>query len=157
MATPQQGVQQKSEQPKSDLLGKPPTKAELVTYLPKDGDPAKVRWAGKTFHANMGLMVDDPIVLAKARTSKWFHVGEGAPRVEVEETVEPKNQDQYRAHVAAWIRTVQTKSEFDARWQSEETLRINCGMGTSDLDLLNDFMRPYLAELEKRSRPGRSA
>lgn len=124
-------------------------KPESVTYLPRDGDPAKIKWGGRMFHANAPVMIDNPILLAKARLSKWFHVGEGAPHVEVEDTPDPKNPDQYRAHVASWLKTVETLSQLDKRYADEEELRISCGVGGEDFDVLKSLIGPKRAELKR--------
>lgn len=121
--------------------------AEDVTYVPDPGDPASVKWAGRTFHANMPLQISNEKHLAKARENKWFHVGSGAPKVRVENRPEPKNQDQYRAHVAAWLPIVKSVEELDRKWESEEGLRIACGIGTEDLELLNPLVSTRRYEL----------
>lgn len=131
-----------------------PGAGQLVTYLPKDGDPPKVRWGRVTFHANVGQMISDAKLLAKAKANKWFHVGDGAPRVEIEETAEPRNSDQYRAHVAKWLPTVQTASHLDEVWAGEEMLRRDCGVGGEDLELLDKLLLPRRAELRRAEMPG---
>ncbi len=135
----------------ADLMS---AQGEFVTYLPRDGDPPKTKWAGIVFHANIGQRISDPKLIAKARLNKWFHVGEGAPKVEVEETTEPKNSDQYRAHVATWIKGVTSSAEFYTKWTAEEGLRTACGVGGIDDELLSAFLTPWLAELKKSELPG---
>lgn len=122
---------------------------ESVTYLPREGDPPKVTWGGKTFHANVAVPVNDRAMIAKARSNPCFHVGENAPHVKVEETGDPKTPEQYRAHVAAWLPKVSSTAQLDARWAAEEELRIACGVGGEDFDLLGALMGPRRAELKK--------
>lgn len=128
---------------------------ESVTYLPKDGDPAKVKWGGRMFHANVPLKISDPVLLDKARKNKWFHVGEGAPHVEVEETSEPKTPEQYVAHCVAWLKALEPEGgerALDDRWAAEESLRMSCGVGTSDLDYLATLISPKRGELRRASQ-----
>lgn len=136
----------KTAAPSGDLLNK----GEKVTYLPRDGDPPKIKWGGKWFHANIAQPIDNPILLAKARANKWFHVGEGAPVVVVEETIEPRTPEQYRAHVAAWLKDMNTLDQFEQRWAAEEPLRQSCGFGGEDYDVLvRQMLSPKRAQLKQ--------
>lgn len=135
------------------VTGGKPAAAEPVTYMPRDGDPSKIKWGGKVFHANVAQQIDNPILLTKARSNKWFHVGEGAPVVAVEETIEPKTPEQYRTHVVAWLKTVETVTELEKKWADEERLRMTCGVGGEDLDLLAAAIRPRRAQLALAGLP----
>lgn len=138
------------EAKRGGLLGDGAARAsEPVTYLPQDGDPAKTRWRGTMFHANIPVAISDPDMLAAARSNKFFHVGEGAPHVVVEETLEPKTPEQYRAHVVGWLKTVETMRELDDKWEAEEVLRIHVGAGTDDIEYLKTLLGPKREELRK--------
>jgi len=131
--------------------------SEHVTYLPSEGDPIKTTWMGITFHANVPKEVTNQALIAKAKQNRFFKVGDFNPardRVSVENTPLPKTSEQYRAHAVAWIKTVESVDDLDTRWQSEETLRMHCGVGTDDIEWLQDFLGPKRHELKRRGLPG---
>lgn len=153
MANPNQnngpGGQQNNRPPVTQSVA---PKGENVTYVPGEGDPASIRWRGLTFHANIPLLITDEFHLLAAKGNKFFKVGEFKPgdAVPVEETGLPKTSDQYRAHCVAWLKKVETTDELNRRWEGEEMLRRDCGVGTDDYDYLSSLLTPKRAELKKR-------
>lgn len=130
--------------------------SEQITYRPiHDGDPAKVTWMGLVFHANVPKTITNPKLIDAAKGNKWFKVGEFDPKtdgVPVEETGLPKTPEQYRAHVIAWLKRMESVDALDTKWAGEETLRIECGVGTDDIEYLAGFVDPARHELRKRDR-----
>lgn len=151
-------VQQQSSKTEPNSNGKPTPaapakKSEQVTYVPGPEDPVSVQWAGHIFHANVPKAVENAEVIASARLNKFFKVGEFKPGDAVptrDEPQEPKTPEQYRAHAIAWLKTMQTVNQLDEKWQGEETLRMKCGVGTDDIELLMGLFQPKRAELRKR-------
>jgi hypothetical protein len=130
--------------------------SEQVTYLPGPGDPVQVKWGKHVFSANVPRPVTDPRLIEKAKSNKFFKVGQFDPQrdgVKTEAVVLPKTAEQYRAWCIAWAKTMERVTDFDRRWQEEEGLRIACEVGTEDLDLINSVIGPMRAELVKRDRP----
>jgi hypothetical protein len=135
---------------------KPETEAvsETVTYLPGPEGPTMTKWMGQVFHANAPKIVTNPQLIDKARANRSFKVGPFDPAKDTVETVEPvpgpKTSDQYRAHAVAWLKTMQSVDELDRKWAGEEVLRIDCEVGTDDIDLLRSLFDPKRSELRKR-------
>lgn len=144
---------------------------EQVTYIPGEGDPVTTRWGGFVFTANKPVTINghsgDPAkgeckpherakfdMIQAARKNKFFRVGDFDPKeaVKVEDDpVEPKTPEQYRAYAIAWGLKTDDLNIFDKRWASEEPLRMKCGVGTDDLDLLQSTIGPHRAELVKKA------
>lgn len=141
----------KASAAKAAVPAVPKPAGELVTYVPQqEGDPHKTRWAGIVFHANVPVRVTNPRLVEKARENPWFHVGEGPPVPRTAPKRErPKTPDQYRAHVVAWLKEMDSPEELQARWIAEEGLRQECGVGPGDLDYLETLIRPKLTELKR--------
>jgi hypothetical protein len=138
--------------------------SEQVTYLPQPGDPASVEWGGKKFHANTPQTLKAHAegnpperaahdLIEKARKNKYFKVGNFNAKkdsVEVDEQPSlPRTPEQYRAWAVQWFQKVGSVEELDRRWQGEEKLRQDCGVGTDDLDYLRDLYEPRRYELRK--------
>ncbi len=130
--------------------------SEQVTYLPGPEDPVSTKWRGITFMANVPKTVTNQDLIEQAKRNRHFKVGPFDPNRDAVKTREvpkaPKTAEQYRAHAIAWAKTMETVHDFDARWASEEMLRIDCGMGTEDLDLLNSVIGPIKGDLQKRGQ-----
>ena len=126
--------------------------SEQITYLPAEGDPTSVKWMGHMFHANVPKTVTNAALIEKAKTNKFFKIGAFDPAtdaVKVEETTEPKTPEQYRAHAVAWLKRIKSVDALDLKWQSEETLRIACEVGSDDIEYLMSLIEPKRAELRK--------
>lgn len=150
---------------------------EQVTYTPGKEDLPTTMWGGVKFTANVPVTIKghsgDPKkgeckpheranyeLIEKARRNKYFRVGAFDPQkdsVPVRETGKlPETPDQYRAHAIEWAKQIasttgSTIGQFNAKWEDEEGLRIKCGVGTDDLELLNSVIGPLRAELQRRS------
>jgi hypothetical protein len=48
-----------------------------VTYNPPADDAQSVTWGGKTFNAGEAVEVNDPLLLSKAKTNRFFEVSAG--------------------------------------------------------------------------------
>jgi hypothetical protein len=127
--------------------------SEQVTYIPRDGDPAKVTWRGLVFHANAPKTLTDAAHIEAARNNKWFKVGPFDPAtdgVPSEASLQPKTPEQYRAHAIEWFKKAKSVDEIDTKWTQEETLRMACGVGSDDLEYLMGLFTPMRGELRKR-------
>lgn len=151
---------------------------EQVTYVPGKEDQPTAMWGGHKFTANVPVTIKghsgDPKkgeckpheranydLIEKARKNKFFRVGEFDPQKDSVPLREPQGHapetpDQYRAHAIDWAKQIvagqgATIGQFNAKWEDEEGLRIKCGVGTDDLELLNSVIGPLRAELQKRS------
>jgi hypothetical protein len=51
----------------------------------------------------------------------------------------PKNDEQYRAYALAWIREAEDAEVMATRWAGEEALRVKCGVGEDDIELIKPF------------------
>lgn len=145
MATP------KSEDEKPEL--NPVSEGDHVTYRPGPDDPTSVKWSGHVFHANIPKHVKNADLIEKARSNKFFHVGEFTEKDAVvtrDEPPSPKTPEQYRAHAVAWIKTMTSVDQLDQKWQGEETLRMSCEVGTDDIEYLSGLIQPLRFELRKR-------
>ena len=135
-----------------------PMMSEQVTYRPGPEDPVRVQFGGHHLHANIPKQVRGrKSWFATVRNNPFFKVGDFDPKKDAvvtrEELPLPKTSDQYKAFAVAWFRSAESLHDFDARWQLEEVLRQECGVGADDLDYLGSLMRPRRAELQKRLRP----
>ncbi len=129
---------------------------EMVTYLPQEGDPPSTKWRGIVFHANVPKRITDASHLAAARLNRFFKVGAFDPevdRVPTEYEKAPKTSEQYRAHCIAWLPKMSSVDQLDTKWASEETLRMDCDVGTDDIDYLQHLIAPKRAELKKAGLP----
>lgn len=137
---------------------------ETLTYLPGRDDSPETKWAGVTFHANVPKKISANAggtpherlmhsIVESARSNKFFHVGEFDPAKAVavrERTSLPKTSEQYRAWVVGWLSGVSSVGELNAKWMSEEGLRIACGVGSDDIEFLTMLIAPKRHELQKR-------
>ena len=135
--------------------GRPPKAKEVseqVTYRPGPEGPASIKWRGHTFHANVPKTITSAEHIEAARLNRFFKVGDFGAADAVpsrDEVPLPKTSDQYRAHVVAWMPKMSSAAEMDAKWISEEPLRLACGVGSDDLEWLQSLMAPKHAELRK--------
>ncbi len=134
-----------------------PSTYEQVTYVPGPQDPPFVRWRGHVFHANIPKRVTNEALIEQAKGNRFFRVGPFDLKVNgvtVEETPLPKTSQQYRAWAVAWFKTMTSERDFDDRWAAEETLRMDCEVGTDDIDYLWTLAAPKKAELHKMGMAG---
>lgn len=145
-----------AEKPANEVPADKPV-SESVTYLPGPEDPPQVTWMRHVFHAHIPKQVTNEALIEKARTNKFFKVGEFVAErdatTKLEPTPTPKTPEQYRAWVVGWAKTMTSTAALDARWMEEEGLRQECEVGTDDLDYLHGIVGPMRAELVKRDRP----
>lgn len=135
-----------AEQPEQETV------SEQVTYRPGPEGPASTMWHGITFHANVPKTVTHASLIEAARTNRFFKVGEFTAADAVPTTNEaplPKTSEQYRAHFVGWLPKVSSIAEFDAKWMSEESLRMACGTGSDDLEFMRGLAAPKLGDLRK--------
>lgn len=130
---------------------KPEPKGTMVTYVPREGDPASVVWRGVTFHANKPVAVKHDEHLDQCKSNPWFNVEGHDPSAAPvgDDLVVPTDSEGYRRYSVAWFKKAQSSKDMQARWESEEGLRVKCGVGTDDLEYLNKLYVPRLAELKK--------
>lgn len=141
-----------------------------VTYVPQAGDLSITTWNKHTFHANKATLVTDAAMVEQAKSNPWFNVaGHDPTAVPVDDDlVVPKDSEGYRRYAVAWFKKatrsndLRNKAEREAkmqdpakpalapgRWESEEALRVACGVGTDDYQYLDKLRIPRLGELEK--------
>lgn len=146
--------------------------SEQVTYVPGKDDPPTTHWGGFKFIGNVPITIKghsgDPKkgeckpgerqnyeLIEKARRNKFFRVGPFDPTKDAVPLREPgklpETPEQYRAHAIAWAKTMTNIVDFDTQWQNEEALRMKCGVGSDDLDLIQSVIGPLRAELRKRA------
>ena len=137
---------------------------KTITYIPGHGDPPFVQWGGHTFHANVAKEITGNAegtkreqlnmeLIERARDNKTFQVG-GAKRPRAKSTT-PETADQYRAHLAEWLKTIREDqglahvSFLIERFAKERDLRILCEVGASDYELISTLFMPVLGDLAK--------
>lgn len=130
-----------------------PAKASVeITYVPKEGDPATVTWAGIKFQANVPREITSSKLAGKALSNPWFKVS-GQKQAAAADMNDPKTAEQYRAYALAWVNAATTSREMTQRWESEAEQRETCGVGTDDLELIGEFYNPKLEKLKKAEAP----
>lgn len=138
-----------------------------ITYLPEEGDPVRVKWAGLEFKAHVPTKVsrkhvvltlqriqselpDGSIVsravekrtpLAELAKGNCRFMVNGVPPAEREtgRVATPDNSDEYRGYCMRWVAASTAPSAMDARWQAEEMLREKCGCNDHDIAYLRPF------------------
>lgn len=120
-----------------------------VTYVPRDGDPVRVKWDGIEFTANVPVLVTKPHIIEAARGNPWFHVGEDAPAPKPAEPQEPQTAEEYRGYVVAWLKGATTSDLMQRRWDAEAPMREDLGVGTDDLEWIGKFFNPQFEQLKK--------
>ncbi len=137
-----------------------------VTYIPDDGDPNKVTWAGMEFRANVPVSVPlnktisipmrkehyladgtlqsrgvetkvSIVDLAKGNPS--FSVDGNRSERKVASARLPADADQYRGYALRWIRESTSLAQLNERWAGEEELRSRCGCEKKDENYLMPF------------------
>lgn len=121
-----------------------------ITYLPREGDPAKTEWNGHVFHANVPVPVRHPGMIEQAKGNPWFRV-EGEAKGSVASSGEPETAEDYRAYAVLWLKDVRSYAEMVRRWDAEQPMREACGVGTDDYDYLESVFGPKRAELKRAS------
>lgn len=137
-----------------------------VTYVPGDGDPIRVKWAGLEFKAHIPTIVPlDHTISVPIRKStelpdgtmqsknvetrvSLVHLARGNPSFTVDgvradrkvgtERV-PTNSDEYRGYAIAWIAASSNATQMDTRWDAEADLRELCGVDEKDISYLRPF------------------
>lgn len=123
-----------------------------ITYRPRPGDPVVTTWNGHIFHANKSTEVKHTGMIAQAKTNPWFEV-EGDTHRDTTgpqaNNAVPTDSEGYRRYAIEWFRATQSSAGMKSRWESEESLRQSCGVGTDDLEYLDKLYGPRMAELVK--------
>lgn len=127
-----------------------------VIYHPlEDGDPFSTVWNRHRFEANIPVTLKDikggytaEDMLALARKNKYFEI-EGEGKKEATKHSEPTDADQYRAHAVRWMRAATSAQQLVSRWESEQELRDECGVGKDDEDYLGTLFNPKKKALEE--------
>jgi hypothetical protein len=118
---------------------------EDVTYVPGADDPTICKWQGREFKANVPMRVRDKGLIESARTNRFFRVGDQGP--EPGDNDPPKNATQYRAHVVAWMKEVNTVDDLVVKWSADRDLRRACEVGHDDIDWLGRLFEPKLRHM----------
>jgi len=134
-----------------DMTPDDPLLSELITYVPGDSGPAKVRFAGFTFQAHVPQRVEAKASwIDMVRGNKSFVVGEFDPaKLDKIVAPAPKTDKQYRAHCIAWLNRAQSVRDIIRLWVRDTQLRHECEVGSDDFDWLGSLIEPRLAELAK--------
>jgi hypothetical protein len=134
---------------------------ETITYVPGDGDPSSVVWGGHTFKANIPKELTghpdgnkreqlNHEMITLARDNKHFVVGGDGTRAR-KKAVDPETADQYRAHLAEWLKSpnIDSADVLIARFAKERDLRTLCEVGSQDYELISSLFMPRLGALAK--------
>lgn len=146
---PQSSDQNQSDKPASSV-------GVEITYTPRREDPTTVTWGKITFEANKPRVINDPRIIAKAKTNPWFKVaGEKQAEAGYDPAVdEPKNATQYRAYAITWIKLARSSKQLEARWNSEEEMRAKLDVASDDLDMIARHYDVRLEELKRAELAG---
>lgn len=68
----------------------------------------------------------------------------GRPRI-------PRTSEDYRSYALAWISAMEDVQDLAERWDAEDVLRENCGVGEDDLKYLTPFFQAKHHELKKQA------
>ena len=131
----------------------PKVEGEDVTYLAGEGDPAKVKWRGIEFNANVPVRLTDKAHIEAARGNRCFRVGNESKDTPFKA---PADAMEYRAHVVDWMRGVDRledpteKLEYIiGKWAGDRNLRVVCEVGQDDIAFLGTMFEPKMAALRK--------
>ena len=131
-------------------------KSAVITYVPGREDPVQVTWGKTVFEANKPKTVIDQRIIDRAKTNPWFKV-EGEKQADKgfdPGTDKPENASQYRAYAITWFKLVNKSADLEQRWADEEQLRLDCEVGTDDLEYVARYYDPRLEELRKMEAAG---
>lgn len=137
-----------------------------VTYIPGDGDPHTVKWAGITFKGHMPVTVplthsiSVPIrkehvladgtvqsrnvetqvsLVSLAKTNPSFIVDGEQAQKKAGTARTPTDDKEYRGYAISWIAASNSAKEMDTRWAGEGPLREACGIESKDLAYILPF------------------
>jgi hypothetical protein len=116
--------------------------SELVTYLPRSGDPETTKWRGVEFKANVPTRITDKAHIEAARNNSFFRVGNN-----VNEDVPngpPTDAMEYRGHVLGWVKDVATVEQLVKAWAQDRDVRLKCEIGHDDISFLGTLIEPKL-------------
>ena len=134
--------------PSKDVPAPKAEPGEDVTYLPGDGDPAKTKWRGVEFHANVPVRIVDSDHIEAARGSRYFRVGNDGPKENPNEG--PKDAMDYRGHVIEWMKRVETIEDLVKNWAADRNLRIKCEVGDDDIRYLGTLFEPKIRAMRNQ-------
>jgi len=122
----------------------PPSKepGELVTYVPRSGDPETTKWRGVEFKANVPVRITDESHIEAARANSFYRVGN-----EIRKDVPngpPADAMEYRGHVMGWIGGVTTIEQLVTHWAADRDLRTKLEVGYDDIQYLGTLIEPKL-------------
>lgn len=131
---------------------------EKVTYTPGPGDPPEVKWMGHVFKAHVPHDVKNAALIEKARSNKFFHVGEFDPSQHAykEVVAEPKTAEAYRAWAVHWAKAIWlspdgTIDDLCERWANEARMRNRLEVGYDDFAYMSTLFQPMVDELIRRN------
>ena len=130
------------QQPRPPAAPPPKEPGELVTYIPRAGDPETTKWRGVEFPANVPVRVTDESHIAAARSNSYFRVGN-----EINKDTPngpPTDGMGYRGHVVGWIGAVTTIDQLVSRWAADRDLRAKCDVGLDDIQYLGTLIEPKI-------------
>lgn len=132
---------------------------EMITYVPTDGGPVKVKWAGHTFEANVPKEIrgrEDGTeseklglhIINSARNNPHFKVGDKRFQMPVQL---PATAEQYRAYAVNWIkdRSIEHAEDLIRRFTRDRELQAACEVGSDDYAWLATLFMPRLHELAR--------
>jgi len=130
---------------KSDLGEPAAEEGRLVTYIPGRDDPSEAKWRGVVFKANEPVRIKEADHIEAAKGNRFF-------RVEGEEDTpdqarKPTTHDEYRAHVVGWAKLTRGVEELISMWASERQLRVECEVGSDDIQWLGTIIEPRLRQM----------
>lgn len=134
-----------------------------VTYIPSEGDPLKTKFNGFVFKAHEPRDIPDNAVirLDDGKTRPMMDAIRGNPFFEIEgekrpgkgaPPAVPRTTEEYRAYAVKWINHFDDEDGFDAyskRWEKEQPLREQCGIGDEDMSFIMQFYSPKYDRLKR--------
>lgn len=137
---------------------------ETITYIPGQGDPVTVKWAGQTFHANVPKELTGDAsgsetaqlnhhIITTARNGHPHFVAGGGDAKPRASRKAPKTAEEYRAHVAKWLQDpdIDTPEKLIGKFAKEREMQAACEVGTTDYELIGQLLMPRLGDLAKHS------
>ena len=118
---------------------------EELTYVPGSDDPPTCKWRGREFRANVPMRIKDKSLIEAARVNRFFRVGGVGP--EPGDNDPPKTAMQYRTHVVAWMKGVNTVDDLVTKWSEDRDMRRVCEVGRDDIDWLGLLFEPKLRHM----------
>jgi len=132
-------------QAQPETTSQPADEGEDLTYIPGPEDPPIAKWRGHEFKANVPKRIKDRDMIESARGNRFYRVGADTGAATPNQP--PKTAMQYRAHVLAWMKGVETVEDLAIHWADDRVLRHTCEIGHDDIAYLGTLIEPKLKQM----------